>query len=92
VRHTVATPLLAKEAGHIGYDVPPLQRGKGHAAEALRAGLGVAAALGLASVLLFSDAENIASWRTIERCGGVLEAERYSTYYRCIVRRYRIEI
>jgi len=92
IRHNVSTPFLADEAGHIGYDVPPAYRGRGFGVEALKAGLEVAADIGLSHVFLFADAANVPSWRTIERCGGVLEAEKYSNHYHCVVRRYRISV
>jgi len=92
VRHTIGTPFLAEEAGHIGYDVPPSQRGRGYGAASLRAGLAEARRLGLERVLLCADANNPASWRTIEACGGVLERESRSEFFACLVRRYWIEI
>lgn len=92
VRHHIDTPFLAEEAGHIGYDVPPSLRGRGYGTACLRAGLVRARELGLARVLLCADAANPASWRTIERCDGALERERYSEHYDCLVRRYWIDV
>jgi predicted acetyltransferase len=91
VRHRL-TEFLAAEVGHIGYDVPPSWRGCGLGAAALHAGLDHARELGLAQVILYADTDNPASWRTIERCAGVLESEHYSSYYGCLVRRYRIAL
>ncbi|HEY3317532.1 MAG TPA: GNAT family N-acetyltransferase [Coriobacteriia bacterium] len=51
VRHTIDHPFLAEEGGHIGYDVPPARRGRGHGTAALRAGLARARELGLTRVL-----------------------------------------
>ena len=92
VRHRVDTPFLAEEAGHIGYDVPPSRRGQGYGVASLMAGLARARELGLTEVLVFADAANPASWRTIERCGGVLEREAVSEHYGCLNRRYRIAL
>ncbi len=92
VRHNILPPFLAQEGGHIGYDVPPSQRGRGYAALCLQAGLEVARALRLPRVLLCADAENPASWKTIEKCGGVLENKFYSNYFRTLVRRYWIDL
>ena len=91
LRHNINNPFLAEEAGHIGYDVPPSFRGHGYGIACLQAGLELARALHLERVLLCADTDNRASWRTIEHCGGVLEAERYSTHYQTLVRRYWIE-
>jgi len=92
VRHYIDTDFLANELGHIGYNVPPSQRGRGFGVVTLKAGLDCARELGLERLLLYADTDNPASWRTIERCGGVLEAERYSQYYHCLVRRYWITL
>jgi predicted acetyltransferase len=91
VRHHIDTPFLANEAGHIGYDVPPAQRGRGFGVACLQAGLARAQELSVPRVLLCADAGNPASWRTIERCGGVLEREFHSNHYQCLVRRYWIK-
>lgn len=89
IRHRL-TGFLAEEVGHIGYDVPPSWRGHGLGVTALHAGLDHARELGLVQVVLYADTDNPASWRTIEHCAGVLESEHYSSYYGCLVRRYRI--
>lgn len=92
IRHHINSELLAKELGHIGYDVAPSYRGRGYGVAALQAGLVRAAELGLERVLLYADSDNPASWRTIERCGGVLTAERYHDYHGRLVRQYWITI
>jgi predicted acetyltransferase len=92
VKHHINTDFLASEVGHIGYDVPPSYRGRGFGVAALKAGLEHARELGLERVLLYADTDNPASWRTIERCGGVFDAERYSQHYGCLVRRYWITV
>jgi predicted acetyltransferase len=53
--------------------VRPAFRGRGYATAILGESLRVARALGLTRVLLICDDANIASRRTIESCGGVLE-------------------
>jgi predicted acetyltransferase len=92
VRHHILPRFLAEEGGHIGYDVPPAQRGHGYAVACLRAGLAVARTLGLARVLVCADTDNPASWKTIEKCGGGLETEFYSSYWKTRVRRYWIDL
>ncbi len=61
--------------GHIGYGVRPSERGKGYATAMLRLALARCKVLGLDKVLLTCDRNNIASARTILRCGGVFECE-----------------
>ena len=92
VRHNLNNAFLANEVGHIGYDVPPSHRGHGYGVAALQAGLRHAKELGLTQVVLYADSDNVASWRTIERCGGELVAEQLSSHYACLVRRYLITL
>lgn len=91
IRHNIDTPFLNSVGGHIGYDVPPSQRGKRYSIAALNAGLKEAKEIGLARVLVCADASNVASCRTIEGCGGVLEKEFMSEHWPTPVRRYWIE-
>ena len=72
LRHELNDHLL-RHGGHIGYSVRPSARGRGLAAWALGEMLGEARALGLDRVLITCLASNVASARTIERNGGVLE-------------------
>ncbi|WP_369212797.1 GNAT family N-acetyltransferase [Streptomyces flavofungini] len=76
VRHSVATRFLREYGGHIGYDVRPGARRRGHATRMLRAALPHAAALGLDSVLVTCDTDNTGSRKVIEAAGGVFEDER----------------
>jgi predicted acetyltransferase len=75
IRHRL-TPHLLEAGGHIGYDVRPTARRRGHATAMLRAALPVARDLGIESALLTCDADNVASRKVIEHAGGVLEDER----------------
>jgi len=77
VRHHL-TPHLEEVGGHIGYSVAPSQRCKGVATAMLAGVLAHCRALGLTRALLTCNAENIASWKVIERCGGLLEREGWS--------------
>ncbi|GAB1645714.1 GNAT family N-acetyltransferase [Krasilnikovia sp. MM14-A1259] len=77
--------------GHIGYGVRPSARRRGLASWALGQMLAEArAALGLDRVLIPCLAHNIASARTIERNGGVLEGIRHNGHN--LVRRYWINL
>ena len=72
IRHQLNERLLTL-GGHIGYVVLPEHRRRGYATEILRQSLVIADAYDIAPVLVTCDDDNIASARTIERCGGVLE-------------------
>jgi predicted acetyltransferase len=72
VRHEL-NDFLARVGGHIGYAVRPGSRRRGYATEILRQALGVARSVGVEKALVTCDDDNVASARTIERCGGVLE-------------------
>ncbi|MFI7544905.1 GNAT family N-acetyltransferase [Actinoplanes sp. NPDC049599] len=60
-------------AGHLGYGIRPSARRRGLAGWALHRMLDEARALGLERVLAVCAPDNLASARTIERCGGVAE-------------------
>lgn len=75
IRHRL-TPALLEMGGHIGYDVRPSARRRGHATAMLREGLIAARRLGIKSALVTCDTDNVGSRAVIERNGGVLEDER----------------
>jgi predicted acetyltransferase len=75
IRHRL-TPYLLEAGGHIGYDVRPSARRRGHATAMLMAALPIAAELGIESALITCDADNVASRKVIEHAGGVLEDQR----------------
>lgn len=72
VRHRL-TPRLREIGGHIGYDIRPTARRRGHGIAMLAAALPVARSLGIDLALLTCDEDNLASRRVIEANGGVLE-------------------
>jgi predicted acetyltransferase len=72
IRHRL-TDRLRQAGGHIGYDVRPSFRRRGHATRMLRDALTVARSLGITTALLTCDVDNTASRRVIERNGGVLQ-------------------
>jgi len=76
---------LKEVGGHIGYDVRPSARRRGHATAMLHAALPVAAGLGIDRALVTCDDDNLASRAVIEANGGVLEDIRSGK------RRYWIE-
>ncbi len=83
---------LTERGGHIGYGVAPAHRRKGYATEILRQALVVIRAEGVDPVLVACDDDNVASSRTIERNGGVLESIAPPNYGEAeSVRRYWIK-
>ena len=72
IRHLLNERLFPI-GGHVGYVVLPQYRRRGFATEILRQSLIIARSYDIAPVLVTCDEGNVASARTIERCGGVLE-------------------
>ena len=73
-RHELNDYLL-NFGGHIGYSVRKSERRKGYAKAMLSYTVDFLFSLGLEKVLITCDKMNIASKRTIESCGGILENE-----------------
>ncbi|MFF3257019.1 GNAT family N-acetyltransferase [Actinacidiphila glaucinigra] len=76
--------------GHIGYGIRPSSRRRGLATWALGQMLDEARVLGLEKVLIVCEADNVASTKTIELNGGMLEGIRDTDSG--AVRRYWIKI
>jgi len=76
IRHRLTPALLEMGGGHIGYDVRPSARRRGHATAMLREGLTAARGLGIKRALVTCDIGNVGSRAVIERNSGVLEDER----------------
>jgi|SRR5436190_5434465 len=70
IRHWL-TEDLRRLGGHIGYEVRPSQRRRGHATEMLRLALPVAHEIGIDPALVTCDDTNVASRKVIEKNGGV---------------------
>jgi predicted acetyltransferase len=71
IRHRLAPGRIGERNGHIGYDVRPSARRKGHATAMLAAAKPWAARIGLARALITCDVANEPSRRVIESNGGV---------------------
>ena len=69
IRHRLTAELWA-DGGHIGYDVRPGARRRGHATAMLAAALPIAAGLGIEEALLTVRESNIGSRSAVERNGG----------------------
>jgi predicted acetyltransferase len=91
LRHTL-NPYLEEFGGHVGYDVRPSERRRGYGTQILRLTLTKARDLGLKRVLVTADNPNIASWRIIEKNGGVLHSEAFSQHTGELLRKYWIEL
>lgn len=72
IRHCLNDALLNK-GGHIGYSIAPKYRRQGYATKMLNEVLQICREWEIWPVLLTCDEENIASKRTIEKCGGRFE-------------------
>lgn len=77
LRHRL-TPDLLEVGGHIGYDVRPSARRRGHATAMLGQVLAIARDMGIARALITCDVDNMGSRAVIERNGGILEDERHN--------------
>ena len=75
IRH-VLTKELRDDSGNIGYGVIPSERRKGYATQMLNLALEFCKDLGLDKVLIDCDETNIASEKTIIKCGGVFDRKQ----------------
>ena len=90
LRHSL-NEFFSRVGGHIGFVVVPGHRQRGHATEMLKQGLDIAHSIGLQRVLVTCDEDNIASRRTIEKCGGAYENSYFGPEAPAPKRRYWIE-
>jgi len=92
IRHSL-NAFLERTGGHIGYVVVPEFRRRGYATTILRLALQIARhEIGLERVLITCDVDNVASKRTIERNGGVLEGIIEAPGFEKPLRRYWIDL
>lgn len=78
--------------GHIGYGIRPTERRQGYNLVNLYLGLLRCQELGLEEVFLDCVDDNIGSYRTIERLGGIMTNTYYEEEDQCLVRRYVINV
>ncbi|HMF29906.1 MAG TPA: GNAT family N-acetyltransferase [Candidatus Lokiarchaeia archaeon] len=90
IRHYL-NEFLERTGGHIGMGIRPSERRKGYGTELLRMALKITRDMGITSVLVTCDKDNIASARTIQKNGGVLDSEEEEEDG-VIVQRYWIQI
>lgn len=72
IRHDLNEALRAT-GGHIGDGIRPSERGRGYGTRMIALALDECRKMGLARMLMCCDETNLASARTIEKNGGVLE-------------------
>ena len=91
LRHYLAGDLRY-EGGHIGYDIRPSERRKGHGTLIFRLTLQKARELGLERVLITCHADNIASQQIIEKTGGRFASQIITGQGQKPLRRYWIDL
>jgi predicted acetyltransferase len=74
IRHEL-NDFLQSYGGHIGLGIRPSERGKGYASKITMEGLDFCKKIGLQKVMLACYKDNLASRKTIEKCGGKFEKE-----------------
>ncbi len=84
--------FLQNEGGHIGYCIRPSERAKHYATEMVKSALKVCDVIGIKEVIVTCDKSNIASAKVIENCGGIIEAEFYSSTFKSEIQKYVIKI
>ena len=72
IRH-ILNEYLFNLGGHVGYGIAPSERKKGYGTQLLKLALPVVRSIGIDKILITADDENIASWKIIEKNGGILE-------------------
>ena len=91
IRHKLNDYLL-KKGGHIGFGVRPKERRKGYATKILSLGLNRCKELSIQEILVTCDKDNIASAKTIQNNGGIMENEIFDKDTNKIIQRYWIKI
>lgn len=72
LRHYLTVEGL-RSWGHIGYGIRPSERRKGYAFRTLQLMLEQAREKKIRKVLIGVHEGNVGSWKTVEKCGGILE-------------------
>ena len=91
IRHELNEAAL-KFFGGIGYSIRPSERGKGYAAMQLQLAKEVCRSMEMGRLLVTCHKDNIASARTIQKNGGVLENETVDERNGEVLQRYWIAL
>ena len=91
MRHRL-TPALELEGGHIGCDIRPSARGRGHGTTLLALTLEKARQRGLDEVVITCDEANLASARIIEKNGGKCRGRGTSEQSGNPILRFRVDL
>ena len=92
LRYNLTEKIIKLGGSHIGYGIRPSERGKGYSKINLYLGLLEEEKLGEDSVLLECTADNIASNKTIQALGGVLEKSAIDPYDGELTNYYWIDV
>ena len=90
IRHRLNDYLL-NYAGHIGYTILPSERRNCYGYQQLMLALDFCKSIGINRVLITCADDNVASAKTIEKAGGVLENKILNTENGRCVRRYWVD-
>ena len=91
VRH-MFNSFLSKFGGHIGYSVCPSERGKGYASLMLKKVLPYCKQVGIDKLLVTCLEDNIASEKTIRKCGGIYESTIHEPHGGVNLKRFWIDL
>ncbi|MBL7715466.1 MAG: GNAT family N-acetyltransferase [Bdellovibrionales bacterium] len=92
IRHEL-NDYLFHRGGNVGYSVAPKFRGKGYATQMMKHALEYCRdELKLQKILVTCNDTNIASWKVIEKAGGVLEKKFVDDTDGALVRRYWFQL
>ena len=89
IRHEL-NDYLKQRGGHIGYAVAKPYRKKGYATEMVRQGLEYCKSLGLESIMITCSDDNEASWKIVEKFGGLMQDRVWDDEDNEVIRRYWI--
>lgn len=91
IRHEL-NEMCLKLFGGIGYSIHPDERGKGYASEQLSLAKEICRSMGMNKILVTCHKDNLASAKTIQKNGGILENEVVDERNGEVLQRYWITL